>query len=186
MGEMRGRVVIGVVVAVVAVSVGGLLGRVGEVSVAPTTLAGTSAGSTRPGTISVHVAGMVLSPGVVTVASDAIVADAIEAAGGLRPGALVERINLAAPVSDGEQILVPGPEDTHDGGASETGAGGPLSLNRASAKELETLPGVGPVLAERIVAFREASGGFEVVEDLLEVPGIGEAKLAAMRDLVTP
>ena len=186
MGEMRGRVVTGVLVAVVAVSVGGLLGRVDEVSFPPTTLGTTSAGSTRPGTISVHIGGMVLSPGVVDVASDSIVADAIEAAGGLRPGALVDRINLAAPISDGEQILVPGPDDAHGTGGSETSAGGPLSLNRASATELEALPGVGPVLAGRIVAFRETNGLFEVVEDLLEVPGIGEAKLSAMRDLVTP
>ena len=186
MGEMRGRVVVGVFVAVAAISAGSLIGRVGEMNVSPTTLALVSAGSTRPGTISVHIAGMVLSPGVVDVPAGSIVADAIETAGGLRPGALVDRINLAAPVSDGEQILVPGPDDSHETGVSEADAGGPLSLSRASATDLETLPGVGPVLAERIVAFREANGRFEVVEDLLEVPGIGEAKLAAMRDLVTP
>jgi len=129
--------------------------------------------------IDVHVAGWVLSPGVVRVAPESIVADAIEAAGGLRPGALVDRINLAAPLRSGDQVVVPGPDSMN--GSSEDG---PLALNRASAKDLEELPGVGPVLAERIVAYREQNGPFAEVEDLLQVGGIGEAKLASIRDLV--
>lgn len=129
--------------------------------------------------IDVHVAGWVLSPGVVRVALESIVADAIEAAGGLRPGALVDRINLAAPLHSGDQVVVPGPDSMN--GSSEDG---PLALNRASAKDLEELPGVGPVLAERIVAYREQNGPFTEVEDLLQVGGIGEAKLASIRDLV--
>jgi competence protein ComEA len=127
---------------------------------------------------------MVMSPGVVDVAPDAIVADAIDAAGGLRAEALVDQINLAAPVAEGDQIVVPGPgSDIPDPGLSGDGI---IGLNRASVAELETLPGVGPVLAERIVAFRDQNGGFETVEGLLEVPGIGEAKLASIRDLVRP
>ena len=114
------------------------------------------------------------------VAPASIVADAIEAAGGLRPGALVDRINLAAPLRSGDQIVVPGP-----GALVESSEGGPLALNRASANDLEGLPGVGPVLAERIVAYREQNGPFTEVEDLLQVGGIGEAKLASIRDLVS-
>ncbi|MFQ5523872.1 MAG: helix-hairpin-helix domain-containing protein [Acidimicrobiia bacterium] len=129
--------------------------------------------------VRVHVAGWVLSPGVVEVLEGSIVADVVEAAGGLRPGAVVEGINLAAPVRPGDQIVVPGPSD-----ASVEGGEGRISLNRATAEELEALPGVGPVLAERIVAYRDQNGPFNEIEDLLDVPGIGEAILASLRDLV--
>jgi competence protein ComEA len=127
----------------------------------------------------VHVAGWVMSPGVVEIPDGSIVADAVAAAGGLRPGASAEGINLAASLRSGDQILVPGP------GESVPGSGdGRISLNRATASELEALPGVGPVLAERIVAYRSQNGPFTEVEDLLDVPGIGEAILASLRDLV--
>jgi competence protein ComEA len=126
-----------------------------------------------------------MSPGVVSVEEGSIVAEAVEAAGGLRPGALTESLNLAAEVLAGEQIVVPGP--TRPGaGTAIGGSEGPLTLNGATAEELEGLPGVGPVLAERIVSYRESNGRFETVDDLLEVPGIGEAKLASIRDLVRP
>ena len=100
-------------------------------------------------------------------------------------GASLDSINLAGAVSGGEQIRVPGPDAPSPAGGTDAEEGpGPLSLNQADASALQGLPGVGPVLAERIVAFREANGPFEQIEDLLDVPGIGEAKLAAMRDLV--
>lgn len=175
--------------AVVAVAVGGLMGRVEtslpvdveetEAEDPPQTLAGQE-------TVRVHVSGLVAAPGVVDVAPEAIVADAIDAAGGLLPEARVDRINLAAPVTAGAQIVVPGAEGSADGPPGPPQDGGVLSINSAKASDLETLPGVGPVLADRIVSFREENGGFDVVEDLLQVPGIGEAKLAAMRDLVRP
>lgn len=133
-------------------------------------------------TMEVHVAGWVESPGVVSLAPGAIVADAIAAAGGMLPGALSEQINLAAEVIPGEQIVVPGPDSSAVGSASTD----VISLNNASATELESLPGVGPVLAERIVSFRQSNGRYRTVEDLLQVPGIGEAKLASIRDLVRP
>lgn len=185
MGQLRGRVAAFMALAVVAVSIGGLMGRVSGPGVpGPSTTVHVSTEPPSPDTVRVHVSGMVVAPGVVDVPSDAIVADAIDAAGGLLPEAVVDHINLAAPVSAGGQIVVPGPEDQSP---SNPGAGdGLLSLNRATPGELESLPGVGPVLAERIVSFREESGGFETVEDLLEVPGIGEAKLGAIRDLVQP
>lgn len=174
--------------AVVAVAVGGLMGRVetpvpalsqdAELGAPAQLLAG-------PERVRVHVSGMVVAPGVVDVNPDAIVADAIDAAGGLLPEARVDQINLAAPVTAGAQIVVPGGEGSPAGPGSPQD-GGVLSINAATAGDLESLPGVGPVLAERIVAFREENGGFDVVEDLLQVPGIGEAKLAAIRDLVRP
>lgn len=138
------------VVAVVgaAVLVGGSLGSLDRPQ--ETARATESNIETVTASIDVHVAGWVVSPGVVRVAPASIVADAIEAAGGLRPGALVDRINLAAPLRSGDQIVVPGP-----GALVESSEGGPLAVNTASASDLEGLPGVGPVLAERIVAYRE-------------------------------
>lgn len=140
-------------------------------------------------TILVHVAGWVVSPGVVEVAPTGRVGDAVAAAGGARPGARLDAVNLAAPLVDGHQVTVPGPDGSSPsasgGGSGSGGSSELIRLNSATAADLEALPGVGPVLAERIVAHREAGGAFERVEDLLEVPGIGESKLASIRDLVT-
>lgn len=165
--------------ACVAVIVGAWLGATERASPA---FPESSQATTPPKqTIEVHVAGWVDSPGVVQLSEGSLVVEAIEAAGGLRPGARVEGINLAAQIQDGEQVFVPGPEGA---GVEEDPADGVLALNRATATELERLPGVGPVLAERIVAHREENGPFGDVEDLLDVPGIGESKLGALRDLV--
>lgn len=191
MGESRGRVVVLAVLASVAVALGALFGRSepvpapsdANVAVAETPVV------THGERLSVHVSGMVMAPGVVDVAAGSIVADAIAAAGGLRTGAAIELLNLAAPVAQGDQIIVPGPEAMSGMSppiVGDAGDPGIISLNTATATELENLPGVGPVLAERIVAWREQNGPFDVVEDLLEVSGIGESKLAAMRDLVRP
>lgn len=131
----------------------------------------------------VYVSGWVANPGVVEVGEGSIVADAVEAAGGALDGALLEAINLARPLVTGDHVQIPGPGDSvamAPGGQD----GGLISPNRADASQLEELPGVGAVLAERIVAHREANGPFQTVEDLLDVPGIGEAKLSAIRDLI--
>lgn len=139
-------------------------------------------GSAGRGVITVHVAGAVRSPGLVEVSSGSRVADAIVAAGGALPEADLGRVNLAAPLADGQQLLVPSVAPAGEVG-SVTGDGR-VRINVAGVEELEALPGVGPVLAERIVAYREEHGPFAVVEDLLEVPGIGEKKLAALREAV--
>jgi competence protein ComEA len=160
--------------------IGGLAGAGRAPLVSPSEPAVT--GSSAPvATFQVHVAGWVVRPGVVTVAEGSIVADVIEAAGGMRSGARPDLINLAEPVQPGQQVVLPGPDSASGGAVSSDGL---ISLNGADASTLETLPGVGPVLAERIVAFREQNGPFQQVEGLLEVPGIGEAKLASLRDLV--
>ncbi|MFV1970608.1 MAG: helix-hairpin-helix domain-containing protein, partial [Acidimicrobiia bacterium] len=132
--------------------------------------------------VRVHVSGAVSAPGVVELASDAIVADAVRAAGGATRSADLTAINLAAGVRAGERIVVPEfqPAGAPSGATAESG----IDLNTASASALESLPGVGPVLAERIVAFRTERGPFATVEDLLDVPGIGESKLASMRDAI--
>jgi competence protein ComEA len=133
----------------------------------------------------VHVAGAVRQPGLVLLDPGAIVADAVDAAGGALPGADLDSLNLAAPVESGQRILVPLPGTSlptgEDPGPSSTGA---LDLNQATAAELESLPGIGPSLASAIVQYREQNGPFQSVEELVNVPGIGEARLAQLRALV--
>lgn len=138
--------------------------------------------TTVPETLVVHVSGAVNRPGLVTVSASARVADAIASAGGAATGADLTGLNLASSVHDGDQIVVPlQGEEMVPSASTDQG----IDLNRATAAELEGLPGVGPVLAERIVAYRDVHGAFATVEDLLGVGGIGEAKLAAMRDSIS-
>ena len=134
------------------------------------------------GKVTVHVAGAVAAPGLVEVPASSRVADAVEAAGGLLSSADAGLLNLAAPVADGQQVVVPA---VGEGGLSTEP--GRVHLNTASAKDLETISGVGPVLAARIIEYRDANGPFMVVDDLLDVAGIGESKLALLReDVVVP
>lgn len=128
--------------------------------------------------ITVHVAGAVSMPGLVRVDAEARIADAVAAAGGAVVDADLGALNLAASLHDGERIEVPYRGEP----VSEKAVDGVVDLNRATAGELEALPGVGPVLAERIVLHRELHGPFVTVEDLLDVSGIGEAKLAQIRE----
>jgi len=144
----------------------------------PTLIASVSGISA--GTLTVHVTGLVANPGLVSIPEGSRVADALVAAGGVVPGADLGALNLAAPVSDGQHLNVP---DASGGGMAETD-GSRVRINTAGVDVLQSLPGVGPVLAERIAAHRDEYGPFAVVEDLLDVTGIGEAKLAAMRDSV--
>ncbi|WP_244286200.1 ComEA family DNA-binding protein [Cellulosimicrobium cellulans] len=137
----------------------------------------------------VHVVGQVVTPGLVTVAADARVADALEAAGGATADADLAALNLARTVTDGEQIVVPRPGEAVPATGSAppaagTAADGTVDLNTADAAALDALPGIGPVLAERIVAWREENGPFTTVDELGEVSGIGPAVLADVRDLV--
>lgn len=181
-------------VAVASVMSGMWLGRgvappISPSVVQPSSSLGPSQTTAAAGTILVHVAGWVAEPGVVSISEGGRVSDAVAAAGGVRAGADLDGINLADVVEDGEQVSVPGPgrSEAVDSGLEQPGAvteDGRIRINDATSAELESLPGVGPVLAERIVDHREASGRFEHVEDLLDVSGIGEAKLAALRDHV--
>lgn len=135
--------------------------------------------------LTVHVSGAVVDPGLVVLADGSRVADAIVAAGGGMPGSDLGRINLAALVGDGMHLVVPwigGSSDSNQAFENEEALGFPVDLNRADVERLTELPGVGEVLATRIVTHRETNGPFEVLEDLLDVPGIGEGKLAGLRD----
>lgn len=135
-------------------------------------------------TLYVHVAGAVRRPGVYPFTEGARVIDAIEAAGGLRNGADATAVNMARPLVDGEQIVVPSRRAPAADGA--TGSSSDLiNLNTASATELEALPGVGPVLAQRIVDYREQHGPFTDPKDLLKVSGIGPKTFESIEPLVT-
>jgi competence protein ComEA len=131
----------------------------------------------------VHVVGEVQSPGMYQLPIGARLVDAVFAAGGLTEEADNASVNLARELTDGEQIIVF--SISQEGEAAGTTASGLVSLNRAGDKELEELPGIGPALAGRIIAWREANGGFKSVQDLLKVSGIGESLLSGVIDLVT-
>lgn len=184
MGDPAARVQLAVIAAILVLATGagawwGSRGAAGVpliVDEAPPPAAGDGEHQ-----ITVHVAGAVTAPGLVSVPADARVAAAIAAAGGATPTADLAAVNLAAPLRDGDQIVIPAAGAPSPGAA---GAAEGIDLNRATASQLESLPGVGPVLAARIEAYREAHGPFRSVEDLLDVPGIGEAKLAQLRDAV--
>ncbi|NNE73711.1 MAG: hypothetical protein HKN26_08620 [Acidimicrobiales bacterium] len=137
--------------------------------------------------LTVHVAGAVRSPGLYRVVPGSRVDDVIAAAGGLGPDADIDRINLAALVTDAERVYVPRIGETAPavvGGAGPGSDSGPVRLNQATATELESLPGVGPVTAGAIVAHRERHGPFASIDGLLDVQGIGEAKLESLRELL--
>jgi competence protein ComEA len=150
--------------------------------------------TTAPPAMVAHAAGAVQAPGVYRLEPGARAADLVEAAGGASPDADLQRLNLAAPVADGERLYVPRvgevapPAVAGPAGGSAAGgeAGeGPVDLNTATAEQLEELPGVGPAIAAAIVDERERRGRFATVDDLLDVRGIGEARLEQLRDLVT-
>lgn len=186
-------------VALLAVTLGGAglwyvrsLPRPVEVTTAP------SGGSARsvPASASpspevvvlVDVAGWVREPGVYEFAEGERVIDAIDAAGGARPGAVLEALNLAAPLVDGSQVLVP--REGEEGVAPPPVTGGAaasalINVNTADATELEELPGIGEVIAQRIVDYRTENGPFASVDQLVDVSGIGDAILESIRELVT-
>jgi len=159
---------------------------------ASTTLVEAAAPAVAPAQVVVHVAGAVVRPGVHELFPGARVVDAIDAAGGLTAEADPARINLAAPVADGERIYVlgRGEESVPAVAGAATGVaagatGGLVNLNEADEAALDALPGVGPSTAQAIIEHRRKIGRFTSVDQLLDVPGIGEAKLEQIRPLVT-
>jgi competence protein ComEA len=159
---------------------------------------GSASGS---GQIVVDVSGKVHRPGVRRLPAGSRVADALEAAGGVRAGADVTGLNRARVLMDGEQVIVgvqPGPPVSGVSGGAGAGADGtagapggpgpsaPLSLNTATREQLETLPGVGPVLAQHMIDYRTENGGFRSVDELRQVNGIGDRRFADLQPLVRP
>jgi competence protein ComEA len=137
----------------------------------------------------VDVVGAVRRPGLVRLPEGSRVADAIARAGGLRRGAERAAVNFAAPVSDGQQVLVPergAAVAAGAGGGAGSASAGPVSLSSATAEQLDALPGVGPVTAEKIVAYRQQHGAFRSVDELDAISGIGPSRIADLRGLVVP
>ncbi|MPZ73719.1 MAG: ComEA family DNA-binding protein, partial [Nitriliruptorales bacterium] len=175
-----------------------LMARPGALPEGPTPVP-TAAGSASPGLaisdaeVVVHVAGAVVSPGVYTLPGGSRVGDAVTAAGGPRRRAVLDGLNLARVLTDGEQVLVAAKGDSaasETAGAAAAGAtpgagSATVNLNRATVPELETLPGIGPVLAERIIQHRDSVGGFKDVGELRDVPGIGEKTFQALSELIS-
>ncbi|HXH88984.1 MAG TPA: ComEA family DNA-binding protein [Gaiellaceae bacterium] len=164
--------------------------------VAGRTLADAGASSSRPAAallpdsaaaaasrLVVHVTGAVERPGLYRLKEGSRVADAVARAGGAAASADTAAVNLAAPLADGMQVLIPSRVAGVAGPAARPGR---ISLNSASAAELDELPGVGPVTAQKIVDFRAAHGGFRSIDDLDSIPGIGPARIEQLRELVNP
>ena len=158
-------------------------------AVAPIRVAASSPARPRSAVgVTVDVEGAVRHPGLVRLPPGSRIADAVARAGGTARLADRAGVNLAAPVSDGQQVLVPrrgagGAAPAAAGGASPSG---PLSLSSATVEQLDTLPGVGPVTAQKIVDYRTQHGAFHSVDELDAIPGIGPARIADLRGLVVP
>jgi competence protein ComEA len=156
-----------------------------------------------PAPILVHVSGGVMNPGVYALSLESRVQDAVQAAGGLAPDAMDSSLNLAARLKDGEQLVIPTMRPTLPPIPStiqaETGGtrfqaplttdlpiqDGKININLASLEELETLPGIGPVTAQKIIDYRQANGPFQTLEAIMDVSGIGPATFERIKDLIT-
>jgi competence protein ComEA len=157
----------------------------------PTAASTQRASSTR---MYVDVVGAVLRPGLYRLPPGSRVADALVRAGGATAKAQLDLVNLAAPIADGEQVVVPrrGPAATAAtaataGSAAGGGAAsGPVQLSTATAEQLDSLPGIGPVTAQKILDYRQQHGGFSSIDELDAVPGIGPSRLAQLKGLVVP
>ena len=178
--QKRGLAIIaGLVVAITALFV--MRGSSQEVIAAPAPL---EIESISMQTLMVDVAGAVVNPGVYSLPLNARVVEAIKAAGGLKKGADTSDINQARILKDGEQIYVYPAALSGNGGVTRPAIrkNGPIMINRATVKDFESLDGIGPVLANRIINYRKSNGPFTAIEDLLKVPGIGQSKFAQFKE----
>ena len=185
----RRRVLVAAATVLVLLIVGGrALRGSSHASIPPPVRVARAAAKPKPTELFVDVVGAVRRPGLYRVAGGSRVADAVRRAGGPTPKAQLELVNLAALVADGEQVVVPR-RGALVGVAAAGGSAapsGPVHLNSATMEQLDELPGVGPVTAQKIVDYRTAHGGFSSVDELDAVPGIGPARLADLRPAVAP
>jgi competence protein ComEA len=183
--ERRSILVVAIGIFVLLVVGGRTLLRGGGTAATPALVrpAATHAVPSAQGRLYVHVVGGVRRPGLYRLPPGSRVADALARAGGTTRSAQTEAVNLAAPVADGEQIVVPRRGAVAVVGSSATG---PVHLNTATLDQLDTLPGIGPVTAQKILDYRQAHGAFGSVDELDAVSGIGPARLGELRKLVAP
>jgi competence protein ComEA len=185
----RRQVLAAVAVLVLLLVLGGrLLSRSGGASVPPPVRVAAPAHTVATARLFVDVAGAVRRPGLYRLPEGSRVADAVTRAGGATRRAELELVNLAARVSDGEQVVVPrrGSDGAVAAGGSGTASSGPVHLNGATLDQLDALPGVGPVTAQKILDYRQQHGSFGSVDELDAIPGIGPARLEQLRALVAP
>jgi competence protein ComEA len=187
--DRRRLLVAGLVVFALLVVGGRLLLQPDRPSVPPPVRVAASMQRAPAAQMYVHVVGAVRRPGLYRLRDGSRVADAVARAGGLTRAAQVELVNLAARIADGEQIVVPRRGSGTAAGAPGTSgavASGPVHLNSATLEQLDALPGVGPVTAQKIIDYRQTHGAFGSIDELDAVPGIGPARLAQLRGLVVP
>ena len=186
--DRRRVLAVGVVALLVLVVAGKMLLRPARPVVPPPVRVSAAASHAPAPMLFVNVVGAVRRPGLYRLKDGARVADAVSRAGGPTPKAQIELVNLAARIADGEQIVVPrrglaSPSATASGGAV---AAGPVHLNSATLEQLDALPGVGPVTAQKILDYRQQHGAFGSVDELDAIAGIGPARLEQLRGLVAP
>jgi competence protein ComEA len=191
-GAAVGLIVVSVVAILIAAAIAWHARAHPVIAVAPPAI-GASGGAgpasrASPGVVVVDVAGKVRRPGLVTLPIGSRVADALRAAGGARPGTDLTGVNLARKLIDGEQIVVGAPAavaaPTSGAAGGPATTGGVVDLNTATTGDFDSLPGIGPVLAQRIIDWRTAHGGFTDVTQLRQVSGIGDSKYAQLKALV--
>ena len=196
MGDVRfdrSRILLAVAaVAIVLVVAGRLFLRQGQASVPPPLRPAAAALAKKAAAreVFVDVVGAVRRPGLYRLRDGSRVADAVARAGGVTPKAELELVNLAARVADGEQVVVPrrgsAAIGSAEGGAAGGTSAGPVHLNSAGLEQLDSLPGVGPVTAQKILDYRQEHGGFGSLEELDAIPGIGPARLEQLRGVAVP
>jgi competence protein ComEA len=189
----RRRVIVGAVLLAVVVLVGGRhLLNAGTAKTPQRAEAAASVRAQASPRLVVHVVGAVRRPGLYRLSSRSRTADAVERAGGATAAADLSLVNLAAPVSDGTQVVVPTRAPPAGAGApaatgqAEEAVQGPVHLNTATLEQLDALPGVGPVTAQKILDYRERHGAFSSLDDLDAIPGIGPARLEQLREVAAP
>ena len=183
----RRRALAGALLLVAALAVGGryVVGAGTSSSAAPVERPLEAVDAAAPAALVVHVVGAVRRPGLYRLREGSRIADAVARAGGATRRADVSLVNLAAPIADGAQVVVPRRAAPGASPAPGTPAG-PVHLNTATLEQLDALPGVGPTTAQKILDFREEHGAFTSVDELDAVPGIGPARLEQLRELTAP
>lgn len=180
-------VIAGIAIVVISIIASALQSATTKVTIPVELQPSTGSQSSREvaavGAVFVHVVGEVNNPGMYELPHNSRLIDAVMAAGGLSDNAGECGVNLARFLNDGEQIFIPTRQEGCDS-QSGNSAGSSISLNQATVEQIDTLPGIGPTLAERIIQWRESNGGFSAIEQLNEVSGIGDKLYAGLKDLV--